>query len=108
MCVYADLEPVRGSEQGGRRPVLVVSHDEFNAVVSNVTIVPLTSTSRSLYPCEVRMSKGVAGLSADSILMAHQVRTIAQERLGRILGRLDDLALQQQIDQALKDHLDLP
>jgi mRNA interferase MazF len=48
--VEADLDPVVGSEQSGRRPVLVVSNEEFNQAIPNLTILPLTSTRRRLYP----------------------------------------------------------
>ena len=59
--VYADLDPVVGSEQRGTRPVLVVSNDQFNDATQNVTVLPLTSTQRRLYPAEVRLPAGSAG-----------------------------------------------
>ena len=79
-----------GAEQKGVRPVLIVSNEEYNQTISNVTILPLTSTQRHLYPSEVLLSNGKAGQPLESIIMAHQVRTISKKRLGRLLGHLDD------------------
>lgn len=106
--VEAQLDPVVGSEQSGLRPVLVVSNDEFNEAIANATVLPLTATQRRLYPSEVRLPQGTAGQPRDSIVMAHQIRTIAQQRIGRRFGSLDDVSLRTQIQQAIKEHLSLP
>ena len=105
--VDADLDPVQGSEQQGRRPVLIVSNEEFNQTMPNVTVLPLTSTQRRLYPSEVLLRRGVAGQPRDAIIMAHQIRTIAKRRLGNTLGHLDDPVLRLAVWEALKEHLDL-
>ena len=78
-----DLDPVVGAEQKGVRHVLIVSNEEYNQTISNVTILPLTSTQRHLYPSEVLLSNGKAGQPLESIIMAHQVRTISKKRLGK-------------------------
>lgn len=103
----ADLDPVRGSEQRGARPVLIVSNEEFNQAMPNVTVLPLTSTQRRLYPSEVLLPRGVAGQPLDSIVLAHQVRTISKERLGHLIGRLEDEPLRSAVRAALLEHLDL-
>ena len=103
----ADLDPTKGAEQKGTRPVLIVSNEEFNQAMPNVTVLPLTSTKRRLYPSEVLLPKGKAGQPADSIVMAHQIRTISKQRLGRLLGYLDGSQLQQEVREAVKEHLDL-
>ena len=77
----ANLDPPAGAEQKGTRPVLIVSNEEFNQVMPNVTVLPLTSTKRRLYPSEVFLPQGKAGQPLDSIIMAHQIRTISKERL---------------------------
>jgi mRNA interferase MazF len=105
--VMADLDPVKGSEQRGLRPVLVVSNEEFNQVVSNVTVLPLTSTVRPLYPTEVAVKRGTAGLTRDSIVMAHQIRTISQRRLRQVLGTVHGPDLRRAIREAMAEHLDL-
>lgn len=105
--VEADLDPVWGSEERGLRPVLVVSNEVFNQVIPNVTVVPLTSTGRRLYPYEVLMPRGMAGQPLDSIVMAHQIRTISKQRLRAPYGYLEDLPLRQAVQQAIRDYLDL-
>ncbi len=105
--VEADLEPRRGSEQGGRRPVLIVSNEAFNQAMPNLTVLPLTSTQRRLYPSEAFLPKGQAGQPRDSIVLAHQIRTISKERLHRLLGYLEDEPARQKVIQAIRDHLDL-
>ncbi len=105
--VEAPLDPSIGSEQAGTRPVLVVSNDEFNAVIPNVTVLSLTPTPRRLYPFEVVLPPGAAGQLLQSIVMAHQIRTISQRRLGRQIGLLSDAILQGEVRQATKEHLDL-
>jgi len=103
----ADLDPVAGSEQRGRRPVLVVSNEEFNQAMPNVTVLPLTSTKRRLYPSEAFLPEGQAGQPDDSIIMAHQIRTISKERLTTRLGYLDDAELRRAVARAIREHLDI-
>jgi len=103
----ANLDPGAGAEQKGRRPVLVVSNDEFNQAMPNVTILPLTSTKRRLYPSEILLPEGKADQSLESIVMAHQIRTISKQRLGKMLGFLNDSQLRREIHRAIKEHLDM-
>jgi mRNA interferase MazF len=105
----ADLNPVIGSEQQGRRPVLVISDETTNSVMPVVTILPITSLKkgRRVYPNEVLLKKGVAALEADSIALAHQIRTISKQRLMNCLGEISDVNLQTQINDAMRVHLNL-
>ena len=103
----ANLDPVAGAEQKGTRPVLIVSNEEFNQAMPNVTILPITSTQRRLYPSEVLLAEGKADQSLESIIMAHQIRTISKQRLGRLLGYLDDAQLRHETHRAIKEHLDM-
>ncbi len=105
----ADLNPVIGSEQKGKRPVLVVSDEDFNQVMPVVTILPVTSLKkgRRVYPNEVFIPKGIAGLAADSIILAHQIRTISKDRLIQFLGALKDPGLQTAVNQAVRIYLNL-
>lgn len=84
---YALLEPVIGSEQGGRRPVIIVSNDLGNRHGSTVVVVPVTTGPKPLLPTHVRVG-GVAGLGAHSIALCEQVRTIDKRRLSSSLGRI--------------------
>ncbi len=105
--IEANLDPTTGAEQRGTRPVLIVSNEEFNQAMPNITILPLTSTHRRLYPSEVLIPKETAGLPLDSIIMAHQIRTISRQRLGKLLGYIKDPDIQHQIKEAIKEHLSL-
>ncbi|OGN87027.1 MAG: hypothetical protein A2Z74_05255 [Chloroflexi bacterium RBG_13_46_9] len=105
--IEASLDPVVGTEQKGFRPVLVVSNEEFNQSISNVTVLPLTSTQRRLYPSEVLLTKGKAGQSEQSIIMAHQIRTISKKRLGRFIGYLNEESIKQEVRESIREHLDL-
>ncbi|MBN2240965.1 MAG: type II toxin-antitoxin system PemK/MazF family toxin [Dehalococcoidales bacterium] len=107
-AVYvAYLDPVTGSEQKGIRPVIIISNEEFNQAMPNVTVLPLTSTRRLLYPSEVLIPAGLIGQQRDSIIMAHQIRTISKQRLVELLGYLNDLNYQQEVLEAVKEHLDI-
>src|SRR3990170_8446194 len=80
-----------GSEQAGRRPAMVISNDSFNEVMPIVTVLPLTSLKpgRRIYPSEVLLSRGEANLPADSIVLAHQIRTISKTRLRNRYGHIN-------------------
>lgn len=105
----ADLNPVIGSEQQGKRPVLVISDETTNSIMPVVTILPLTSLKkgRRIYPNEVLLNQGVAGLTANSIVLAHQIRTISKQLLTERLGDIDNDGLQTMITDALRVHLNL-
>ncbi|HEX9896489.1 MAG TPA: type II toxin-antitoxin system PemK/MazF family toxin [Dehalococcoidales bacterium] len=105
--IEANLNPVVGAEQKGIRPVLIVSNEEFNQAMPNVTVLPLTTTKRRLYPSEVLLAERKAGQPLESIIMAHQIRTISKQRLGRLLGYLDDARLRDEVRVAIKEHMDL-
>ena len=95
--LVALLDPTRGSEQAGRRPVLVVSREEINQLLCVVNVISLTSRkseARVFYPNEVLLPAGTAGLRVDSIALCYQIRTLDKSRLERDLGELSDPALQ--------------
>ncbi|NHM28251.1 type II toxin-antitoxin system PemK/MazF family toxin [Desulfofundulus sp. TPOSR] len=64
---WVSLDPVAGSEQGGKRPALVVSAEEVNQSLPVVTILPITSfkPGRKVYATEVFLSKEISGLPKD-------------------------------------------
>ncbi len=105
----ADLNPVIGSEQQGKRPVLVISDETFNSVMPVVTILPVTSLKkgRRVYPNEALVKRGSGGLDADSIILAHQIRTISKQRLQIQLGELAELKVQAAVNDAMRVHLNL-
>jgi mRNA interferase MazF len=83
---WADLNPTRGHEQAGWRPVLVLSHDVFNDCSGTVIAVALTSQEpRAGFPLTLEL-KG-RGLPKQSWVKISQIRTLASERIGKRLGR---------------------
>ena len=84
-----DLNPVRGSEQRGVRPCLVVSNDVTNEHAPAVCVVPLTSNlAGRRFPTNVLLTREDTGLKRDSLLLGGQIRTMAKERLLRRLSVL--------------------
>ena len=107
--VQTQLDPVRGSEQAGTRPVLIVSHEAINAALTIVTVLPVTTLrpGRRIYSTEVVLPALLAGQPNDLIVMAHQIRTVAKKRLQAAFGRLEDEALRQAVRLAMRTHLDM-
>jgi mRNA interferase MazF len=84
---WADLNPVTGREQAGRRPVLVLSHDVFNARSGTVIAVAVTSQpQRAAFPLTLNI--GLAELKKPAWVKISQIRTLSVERIGRRLARL--------------------
>ena len=104
---WVDLNPVKGSEQAGRRPVVVIQNDVGNEVASTVIIAPLTTKSFTKhYPINVHIPRGVAGLKENSAILLSQIRTIDKMRLDRKIGHLPPSYLKQ-VDHALRISLGL-
>ena len=86
---WVSLDPTKGSEQAGRRPVLVIQNDVGNEVAATVIIAPLTTKSFTKpYPTNVPLPRGVAGLKEDSTVLLSQIRTIDKMRLERKIGHV--------------------
>jgi mRNA interferase MazF len=84
---WADLNPVRGKEQAGNRPVLILSHDVFNERSGTVIAVALTSQPQhASFPLTLELES--ANLPKKSWVKISQIRTLATERLGSQLGRI--------------------
>ena len=107
---WADLVPRSGSEQTGRRPVVLVSHDGFNETPAwmSVIVVPLsTSVSQAKRgPTIVRLPAGVAGLSKASVAICHQVTTLDRAKLTSRIGLLPASHLLD-VDGGMRAALDL-
>ena len=104
---YADLNPTKGSEQAGRRPVIVIQNNVGNEMSPTVIIAPLTTKKFSKeYPTNVHIKKGTANLKEDSVVLLSQIRTIDKNRLERKIGSLSGEILAK-VDEAIKISLDL-
>lgn len=90
--ILVDLNPVRGTEQAGKRPALVIQIDRANTASPHTIIAPFTSkVRRSLLPSHVAIPAGTAGLKLDSVLLCEQIRVIDRRRIVRVLGHLDQI-----------------
>lgn len=95
----ADLNPVRGHEQAGRRPVLVVSVDAFNQSRADlIVVIPITSTLRPI-PFHVVIQPPEGGLTNPSALLCEAVRSITKDRLITRWGSISSTALAQVEDR---------
>jgi mRNA interferase MazF len=103
------LDPVEGSEQGGSRPVIVVSRNAINSSSPTVLAVPCTTyrTGKRVYVTQVLIYAPEGGLIADSIALAEQVRILSKLRFGDYRGTLSPASMEQ-ISTALAIALDLP
>lgn len=94
---WADLNPVRGHEQAGLRPVLIVSHDVFNERSGTVIAVAIASQSqRAGFPLTLELKTG--NLPRQSWIKISQIRTLSTERIGKLLGRVSEDEVNQVID----------
>jgi mRNA interferase MazF len=104
---WADLNPVIGHEQGGRRPVLIIQNDIGNRYSSTTIVAPITSSlSAKVYPTEVRIPAGTDGLTKDSSILLNQIKAIDKRRLERRMGQLDETTMHQ-VNQAITISLGL-
>jgi len=89
---WADLNPVRGHEQAGLRPVLILSHDIFNANSGTVIAVAITSQPQKAgFPLTLELKS--SNLPKKSWLKISQIRTLSVERIGKVITKasLDEL-----------------
>ena len=98
---YVDLSPVKGSEQGGRRPCLIIQNDVGNKF-SPCTIVAIitTRTTKAKLPTQLWLPTS-CGLPRNSMVECEQIRTIDKKRLCEKCGEVDP-ATMQKINECLK------
>jgi mRNA interferase MazF len=98
---WADLNPVRGSEQAGFRPVVILSHEIFNRRSGTAIAVAIASQpQRSGFPLTLALPEDQ--LPRPSWIKISQIRTISAERLGKRLGAVDKDVLDRTIDGLLE------
>ncbi|MDO8478777.1 MAG: type II toxin-antitoxin system PemK/MazF family toxin [Candidatus Rokubacteria bacterium] len=94
---WADLNPVRGREQAGLRPVLILSHDVFNERSGTVIVAALSSQpQRAGFPLTLELQ--AAKLPKRSWVKISQIRTLAVERIGAKLGRASPEEISQVVE----------
>ena len=94
---WADLNPVRGHEQAGLRPVVIISKDIFNERSGTVIAMAITSQpQRAGFPLTLELT--VSNLPKQSWVKISQIRTISTERLGKKIDRLQPEILSQLVE----------
>ena len=103
--VVANLEPVKGSEQGGTRPVLIIQNDIGNEYSTTTIVAPLTSSvMKKEYPTNVFLLSSF--LKKDSTILLNQIRTIDKSRIVRKIGAVDNFIMNK-VDRAIRVSLGL-
>ena len=94
---WADLEPTKGREQAGRRPVLVLSHEVFNGHSGTVIALAITSQpQRASFPLTYALPEKL--LPKPSWVKISQIRTLSIERLSHRVAHLDEVEVNRIIE----------
>lgn len=104
---FADLDPHYGSEQGGKRPVIVIQNNTGNKFAPTVIVAAVTSkvSKKPSQPTHVLIEQNPA-FSRPSVVLLEQIFTIDKERIQRLLGQTTPDEMYQ-INEALMNSLDL-
>ena len=109
--VWVNFDPARGAEASKRRPAVIVSNEGANRAALRLgrgvlTVVPVTSATKRVYPFQVLLPAARCGLKRNSKAQAEQIRSVAVERIGATVAQLPaDLA--DELDDAIRLHLGL-
>jgi mRNA interferase MazF len=94
---WADLNPTRGREQSGLRPVLIISHDVFNERSGTVIAVALTSQQQKAgFPLTLKLKS--KNLPKQSWVKISQIRTLSVERIGKLIAKASTEELAQVVE----------
>lgn len=106
----AELVPRSGSEQTGRRPVIIVSHDGFNSTPNwrSIIVIPMSTSANQARrgPTAILINRGEGGLTQDSVALCHQVTTLDRSKLKQRLGKLPSERMME-IETGLKAAMDM-
>ena len=105
--VLANLEPIKGHEQGGIRPVLIIQDDRFNKFSPTIIVASITSKIYTReFPQNVEIEPSKYGLKLKSTVLLNQIRTIDKSRIIKKISSLDR-EIMRKVDLALKISSDL-
>ena len=105
--ILVNLEPVKGSEQGGIRPCLIIQNDKGNKYSPLTIIAPLTSKDFTKeFPINVFVSREDSELDKDSTILLNQIKTIDKSRIMKKISSLSSF-LMNKVDMAIKISLGL-
>lgn len=99
-------DPTVGREIRKTRSAVIISNDINNEYSDTITVIPITSSRRKVYPFEVLLSTGEGGLGHGSKAKTDQIRTIDTQRLVRCIGSLSTAKIRE-LEHALAIHLDI-
>lgn len=104
---WLELLGTTGSEQAGRRPVLIIQNDAGNRSSPTTIVAAITSQTRARdYPFHVRFTAQESGLRLDGTVLCEQIQTVGQTRLGQLIGALSADKMRE-VDRALRVSLGL-
>lgn len=106
---FVDLDPTRGREQAGKRPVLVVSSDRVNKLPLVVAVVAGTNGNNlpNDFSTNVRLSPSETGLPMETVFMCFQIRALDQDRFPpKLAGKVSEEVMEI-VDEALRLCLEL-
>lgn len=103
---YADLLHGTGSEQNGRRPVVILQNNKGNRHSTTTIAAMITSARKKSLPTHVWVRKEDSGLKEDSVVLLEQIQTLDKKRLVNKVGRLGK-AVMDQVDRAVRRSLHL-
>ena len=92
---YADLNPIRGSEQAGHRPVLIISGNMLNKYLEIVIVCPLTTKIKNYKGNLVLPPTKQNGLDSTSEILTFHIRSISKNRLIKKVGKIEEEELEQ-------------
>lgn len=91
---WANLNPTKGSEQSGKRPVVIISGNTLNENMPICIVCPLSTQIKNFSTCTVIPKAKTNKLKSDSEVITFQLRTISQDRLDGSIGEINDKQLQ--------------
>ncbi len=100
------LDPALGKEIKKTRPAIVISNNKNNEFAGTITVIPVTSNIKNIYPFDLLLNKDESGLLKDSKAKCNQIRTIDKSRLIKQIGVLS-LKLEGDIGKPILIHLGL-
>lgn len=92
---YVDLNPVKGSEQAGFRPVVILSGNLANKYLQTLICCPLTSKIKNYKGNIVLKPNKINGLTEDSEILTHQIRSISKERIVKKIGNVSNVEIEE-------------
>lgn len=86
---YAELDPIIGNEQGGKRPVLIIQNNKYTKNCPTCVVAPITKlVNKKFYMCSHVFIKSRRYLKYDSVVLIEHIRSISKKRLGQYLASI--------------------